>query len=270
MSTYNEAAVSNITDSQGQHVGFNPANTMPSVTSPVRLLPFPQGAPMSQPLPFDKTHNTGTPSDWDELCALTPNTECSGDSESLFWRLKKRKEPYRFRIVSRPVYFRQHWQAFKSLRKDDGKAIGSVISPAWDFKERDLDAAWAKGGYVPDKRYSCLVIDRDSGDLRILTAGPAVFLPIGDYQKERGILVYGDHAPDWMVRVRIVHGQTGEKTEYALEPLDSAPLTDEEKAKIAAFTAKVDLYKYFVKSTPEAIQTLYGRLDPSCKISPEL
>lgn len=225
---------------------------------------------MSVPMPVDTTHKPGAPSDWDALCALTPNTECSGDPESLFWRLKKRTEAYRFRIVSRPVYYRQHLEAFRSLTKEDDRALNPVISPAWEFKERDLDEAWDKGGYMPDKRYSCLVIDRDSGDLRILTAGPAVFLPIRDYQKERGILVYGDHAPDWMVRVRIVHGQTGDKTEYALVRLDSVPLTDEEKAKIAAFTAKVDLHKYFVKSTPEAIQALYDRLDPSCKVRPEL
>ena len=67
--------------------------------------------------------------DWEDAIDNPPKSY-SGDRESLFLRLKPSPDSYKLRPVGRPVCFRKHWNAFKTLRKEDGKPIGAVISPA--------------------------------------------------------------------------------------------------------------------------------------------
>jgi len=94
---------------------------------------------------------------------------------------------------------------------------------------------------------------------------------INDYQKETGSQIYGDGGPDWSVRVKVTRAANGrEKTEYAVVPLPAKPLTEDEKAKIKAFTDKVKWQGYFTRQTPAYIQSLYDRLAPEDKVAPKV
>jgi len=192
--------------------------------------------------------------------------------ESLFWRFKPREKAYNFHLVEKPVGYRQHWKAFKSIFK------GPVISPAFYESEMDKDVAWSKGGYKPDLKYAGLAIDRDTGSLRILEAGNGVFKDIIDYHKacqadKCNVSVYGDNAPDWQVTVSTTVDKNGkERTEYKCRikpPGMPVSLTQEEKDNIARFTAKVDWRKWYVRTTREFIQELYDKLSPELKINTE-
>jgi hypothetical protein len=210
---------------------------------------------------------------WDrELNHADKPKEQKNEQESLYMRLPVRPEPYKFRLVSKPLVYRQHWQAFKTLKRADGKFVGPVISPAVEKSEMDLDAAWRDGGYMPDKKFAVLVIDRDSGNLRLLQTGPGVFGTIIDHNKLTKIDPWADGAPDWYVKVEKVmvkqkDGKLKEKTEYSVAAVGSNSLTDAERKKLDAFNAKVDWHKWFVRATPEQIQALYDQLPDDLKVS---
>ena len=209
--------------------------------------------------------------DWEDVVDQPENQTPppSGDKESLFLKLKARPDAYRFRFVARPFTFRKHWNAFRSLRNDDGKSVGSVISPAPGVAEMKLDAAWSEGGYKPDQKYAGLVINRENGRFAIVESGTGVFKTILDYQRETKISIYGDQAPDWSVKVKKTKGLKGEKTEYVVLNLPGSPLTEEEKQQLANFSTKLDWHKFFIAATPEEITALYARLAPELKKNPQ-
>lgn len=232
---------------------------------------------MTQPAAAAAANNASSeaPDYWERELNRADHKDTNANGEkkpALFLKAVPRPEPYKLRPVDKPTIYRQHWIAFKDLRREDGKFVGPVISPAVEFSEKDLDIAWAKGGYEPDKKYADLFINRETGRLVVAQLGPGVFKGMIDYMKETGICLWGDEAPDWQIRVTKAQvatrdGKTREKTEYKVVPLAATKLTEEEKNSINDFKAKVDWKKYFVRSTPEFIKSLYDQLPEDKKVN---
>ena len=98
----------------------------------------------------------------------------------------------------------------------------------------------------PGLRFAVVVIDRADGQVKILECPPSVLKPVGAWGERRKRAPQDEQLGiDWSIT------RTGEKkmTRYEVVPLDPTPLTDDEKAAIAA--ANYDLEKLF-KATPDS------------------
>lgn len=199
---------------------------------------------------------------WDD-----PSTSGSGNNggPGTWMKIKQRPEPYRVRLVSSPEIFRQHYAAFKPLNlkrqpispslRDDGSLA------------KDEDVAWNEGGWVPGKRYASLVIDRESGQIRILEGGAQIFTAFGNYRKTFGANPAGEGGPDWIISVgKDSNGKT-EYTTVADIRKGTVPFTDEEKVMIS--NCKIDLKKMYKRATAEEIRALWNQLPADKRINPD-
>ena len=179
-------------------------------------------------------------------------------------KLKKRPEPYRVRLVSSPEIFRQHYLAFKPLNLKRQPISPSLKEDG--TQDKDQDIAWNEGGWVPGKRFASLVIDRETGQIRILEAGAQVFTAFGNYKKMFGSNPAGAHGPDWLISV----GQDAQgKTEYTTVSdvkKGPVPFTAEEQAMIE--NCKIDLKKTYKRATPEEIRALWYQLPEDKRVNP--
>ena len=196
-------------------------------------------------------------SDWDSLVDPNKKKASTGNKEDgLFWRLKPREQPYRFRIVDKPLFFRSHFKAFETVHR--GK---NVISPASTLEQAHLDPAWSQGGWEPERKYACVVIDRDNGRVRILETGPGVFKHIINYCRMSGKKVYDRVASDWCVEVT----KTNTKTEYNVSRMDPESLTDAEIKMLEQFN--YDWRSNYKPWTTQQIADLWNKVDPDLRIN---
>lgn len=197
---------------------------------------------------------------WDAPINDGNNAGKFGPSQWL--KLKERPEPYRVRLVSSPEPFRKHWAAFKSLKK---YPVSPVTDPTVENKDQDI--AWNEGGWVPGKRYASIVINRETGKLEILDAGPAVFKEFGKYKKTNQSNPAGRNGPDWLIVVG--HNAQGQ-TEYTVNvdlKKGIVPFTPEEEKMIANCT--IDLKKIYKKASSEEIRALWFQLPEASRINPK-
>lgn len=191
-----------------------------------------------------------------------PSTSNNGGGGAGTWmKLKEREEPFRVRLVSSPEVFRKHWAAFKPLNLKK-----QPISPALDVNDKDEDIAWAQGGWVPGKRYASLVIDRETGTIRILEAGAQVFKEFGNFKKVQKINPCGPNGPDWLISV----GRDSQgKREYSCV-IDvkhgMSPFTPEELKMIDG--CKIDLKKLYKRATSEEVRALWHQLPEDKRVNP--
>ena len=179
-------------------------------------------------------------------------------------KLKKRPEPYRVRLVSSPEIFRQHYLAFKPLNLKRQPLSPSLKEDGTCNKDEDI--AWNEGGWVPGKRYASLVIDRETGQIRILEAGAQVFTAFGNYKKMFGSNPAGEQGPDWLISVGVdAQGKT-EYTTVSDVKKGPTPFTAEEKAMID--NCKIDLKKMYKRATAEEIRALWYQLPEDKRVNP--
>ena len=186
---------------------------------------------------------------WD---GINSDNEGGASGGSVFVKMKKRSEPYRFRMVTSPVPFRKHWSAFNSLRQ-------YPISPALESSEKDLDVAWSRGDFVPRRRFACLVLDREADSaLKVLEGGPQIFGVFGDYADLAKKNPAGPNGPDWIIKVK--DGENGQ-TKYVVQadPSGPKPFTAEEMDRInkSKLSKKYIEEHYYAKATPEEIRDLW-------------
>jgi hypothetical protein len=180
-------------------------------------------------------------------------------------KIKQRPEPYRVRLVSSPEIFRQHYAAFKPLNLKRQPISPSLRDDGTLAKDEDV--AWNEGGWVPGKRYASLVIDRESGQIRILEGGAQIFTAFGNYRKTFGANPAGEGGPDWIISVgKDANGKT-EYTTVADIRKGTVPFTAEEKVMIA--NCKIDLKKMYKRATPEEIRALWNQLPADKRINPD-
>ena len=168
---------------------------------------------------------------------------------------------YKFRLAGPHVKFRKHWKPFRATVKDDGKAG----DPAW------------QAGFVPGRRFAINVIDKtglaegEVGKLKILEKGAMVFKNFAGYKLATGKDPAGKEGPDFIMTVTVPmkDGKPNKmKTEYSVIPIDSAPLTDEEKAMVKeqGLFALKEIYK---PVSPEKLQEMWDELPDDKKIAPK-
>lgn len=215
--------------------------------------------------------------DWDDVFGSDEQegnrTDISG-SGGIFLRLKPREEPFRVRIIFKPVRFRKHFEAFRSLTDS---SLRYPISPAFDPSEKEKDVAWSEGKYLPSKRYAVPVINRESGDVQIMEAGASVFNAFKNYIKlAKANPASAETGPDWIIKVE----KTLTMPDYSCvaDPAGPKPLTDEEKKKVKDFETNMqkltqdkygsDLgWKYYYQPlTSEKISELYSLLPEDRKV----
>jgi hypothetical protein len=178
---------------------------------------------------------------------------------NIFVKLKAQENPFRVRIASNPKNFRSHWGAFKSISK------APVRSPAYSIDEKVLDIAWSEGDWLPQRRHSCKVFDRDDGNkLKVLEAGDSVFSHFGNWYKATGVNPSSSEGTDWFIWVK----NNGGTTEYSATPdIKSSPFTEDEKKILA--NPPFDLDKVIKIKTPEEIKKMWLQLDDSQKYNPK-
>jgi hypothetical protein len=194
-----------------------------------------------------------------------PSSTGGSGGTGTWMKLKKRPEPYRVRLVSSPEIFRQHYQAFKALNLRRQPISPSLRSDG--TLQKDEDIAWNEGGWTPGKKYASLVIDRETGQIRILEAGAQVFNAFGGYKKMFNTNPAGPTGPDWLISVGVdAQGKT-EYTTVADIKKGPVPFTAEETAMID--NCKIDLKKLYKRATPEEIRALWYQLPEDKRFNPE-
>jgi hypothetical protein len=200
---------------------------------------------------------------WDGINQSSGTDGGSGDSDlSVFMKLEKRAEPYRVRLVCKPVNFRKHWDAFRSLKE-------YPISPAYKPEEKDLDVSWSKGNYCPRKKHAVLVFDRDNNSkIRVLEGGAQIFNAFHDFAQLTKKNPAGPSGPDWLISVGTNSRNQVEYTVMA-SPEGAKPFTDEEIASLSNSNVNREWLtdKIYVRSTPEEIAALWEQLPEDRKYS---
>ena len=199
------------------------------------------------------------------LDRYSPFIEGGKGKKDLYLRLEKRPTPDVVRIVSEIYGFRQHWTAFRSISNKP------IVSPAFTFDEKHKDIAWDKGGWEPGKKYSAVVINRETGQLQILTAGAQVFNPIFQFIKNtkaagRGVDPAGENGPDWIISVE---SDVKNKTKYECSIDSTGPknFTADELERIAKWPADWK-EKYIKVATEQEIVDLWNQLPEDKKMAP--
>jgi hypothetical protein len=208
--------------------------------------------------------DTNLPDEWSQFTGSGSQPTKDDKQTGLFMRLERRDKPYVVRLVSSPEPFRQHWQAFKPLQ------ARPVISPVFEIADKDKDAAWNLGGWVPTKKYAILVIDREDGRLKIMQGGEQIFGEIKKYidtqkKRERDPNPIGPNAPDWVITVGVKDGQT----HYDCSPDMGGPkpLTPEETKLVSGFNA--DWRGFFKKTSPEELLAMWEKLPEDKRLNPD-
>lgn len=159
------------------------------------------------------------------------------DGPGLFLKLDpKVSENYALRFVRRPIKFRKHFEAFRSLESFKDRY---PISPAREVEDKALDVAWQKGAFCPSKRFAGVVINRANGACQLVESGTQVFGPVGTWAKLAKKQPHGeDEGIDFLIEVSKNAGGNQEYTCTA-DPAGPSPLTDEEKEAVAQFEANM-------------------------------
>lgn len=191
--------------------------------------------------------------------------------DGTFMRLDPRKDasgkniPYRVRVVANPIKYREHFfKIFFGCTFTNGKPVKKgVVSPAYEIESKDLDIFWSKGDFFPAKKFSVPVIDRDTGEIRLLSGGSDIFDPMMDYQTNAEINIASNEAPDFLITVKEIPGKNGAKAtrEYScmVDPKNPrTPFTELEKAQIEAYPE--DWTRFWKKQTPAEMEHLWNQL----------
>ena len=198
------------------------------------------------------------------LDRYAPFIEGGKSQQNVYLRLEYRPTPYVVRIVSEIYGFRQHWAAFRSVSKRP------IVSPAFTWDEKSKDIAWEKGGWEPSKKYSVVVINRETGKLQVMTAGAQVFNPIFNFIKNtkkagRGVDPAGNDGPDWIITVEKKDGKT--VYECSIDSTGPKNFTAEELELIGKWP--VDWRAKYIKvATSEEIADMWNSLPDAQKIAP--
>ena len=212
---------------------------------------------------------------WDSMAPKPKGGNNRPQNEvSLFMKLLPREEPYHVRLACRPISFRKHGWAFRTLKQ-------WPISPATDPGEKDLDIAWKEGYYIPGEKFATFVFDRDSGNrLRIIEEGLGVFQPFYNHAKASKVNpASATKGWDWLIIVSEVEdiGPDGKKRktrQYGVT-LDTSkgatPFTDEEVKTLEnpKFQRSELETRYFPKSSPEHIKELWLALPEELRKNPK-
>ena len=213
--------------------------------------------------------NTG----WDDVsqppAQKPPNEE---KKDSLFARLEPREEKYRCKPVAIPCKMRTHfYKLFLGCVDKTGKPVKkSVVSPAKDLDQRDLDVAWKKGDYMPARRFAVPMIMRDSGKIQIVEGGPDVFDPIYNFWKDAGVNPSSSEGPDFLIGVKM-DAKNPKKRVFSCsaDPKHmTTPFTAEELKMIESFPEDW-AERWYKKSTPEEIEFLWNQLPLDKKVNPK-
>ena len=191
-------------------------------------------------------------------------SESGGTGGAGTWmRLKRRPEPYRVRLVSSPEIFRSHYAGVKTVQHK-----GPVISPVLGSDgstDWESDILCREGGWIPGKRYAFLVIDRETGSVRIMEVGGQVFGPISDYAKLKRVNPASNSGPDWLISVGV---DSQGKTKYgALADGGPVPFTPGERAMIEA--CKIDLKKVYRRKTADEMVAIWNSIPEGGRVNPQ-
>lgn len=109
-----------------------------------------------------------------------------------------------------------------------------------------------RAGHKLQARWYLGVIDRKSGQPKILEISTQVFTAIKNYVSD----------PDWgditQYDINIKRGPKGTQPLYVVLPKPRKPMTDEEKLGIANFKERVDISKFTTPPTPEEVAEKLG------------
>lgn len=104
-----------------------------------------------------------------------------------------------------------------------------------------------KAGHRLQTRWYIGVLDRNSGQPKVLEVSSQIFTAIKNYVSD----------PDWgditQYDINIKRGPKGSQPLYTVLPKKPRPFTDEEKAQIATFRERVDIAKFTQPPTPAEV-----------------
>ena len=199
----------------------------------------------------------------------------------MFMHIGPRNDPYKFRLVQKPIMFNKHFMAFKTLENSKDRR---PISPAYNDAERYKDVAWSEGGWKPSQRYAAVVIDRSDSIVKIIEVGGDVYKAFETYfDAVKKSPVSKDDGPDWILTVKKIKKNKRDTMEYSCmaDPTGPKPLSEKEIADVKEFLAmllrisrakyKSDLgWKIFYQpATPERIKELWMQLPEDRRNRPQ-
>ncbi len=145
------------------------------------------------------------------------------------------------RIVTKPYVYYVAWVR-------DTSGVNRKIRSAAE------NCPLALAGHAPKPRYYVGVLDRSSGEVKILEIGNQVYKAIVSFKKDPD---YGDPLNYDIKIIRAPKGSSPSSF-YTVLPKPPKPLTKEEKALVEAFNKRVDISKFTKPPTPEEVAEKLG------------
>lgn len=145
------------------------------------------------------------------------------------------------RIVTKPYVYYVAWVR-------DSSGVSRKIRSAAE------NCPLVLAGHTPKPRYYVGVLDRTSGEVKILEIGNQVYKAIASYIKDPD---YGDPSNYDIKIIRAPKG-TSPSSFYTVLPKPPKPLTKEERALVEAFNKRVDIGKFTKPPTPEDVAEKLG------------
>jgi hypothetical protein len=156
--------------------------------------------------------------DWDSDFPEKKDTQNTGDMKRLPYMQFDKPGNYTIRLVGAHVKFYRHWQPFTDR-----------IITCKEYKNND--PAW-QAGFYPRETFAIHVIDRATGELKILEKGSSLFKQFANYKVVNDINPAGLEAPDWVVQVEWPNGNKRQAKYTCMSKAKLNELTQEEKVMI--------------------------------------
>jgi len=228
----------------------NPTQAAPNPAPAAPAAPTAPGVPATPPArtPYYKTGEV----DWGDAGGRPSGGRPTRDIKYL--KLQEGAQ-VTIRLVGKPFVFYKHWSPIEA------------ISPG-----PELDICWKEGGHKPRRRYSCWVLDRADGQIKLFDFGPRVIDQFSAYKKVKQRDPGGEDGPNWTVsyevpeileKGRVVKSRRD--TKWMIIPDVPAPLSAAEKKLVEEVTTKYPLSDVRKPEPPERIKELWEE----AKRSPE-
>lgn len=175
----------------------------------------------------------------------------SGSNAGRFKKLEA-NSTNRVRPVFKPIRF------YKYFNRKDGQLRSAITE--------DPDTCTVKAKY-PDlraqKRYACLILDRDDENKLKILEGPAtLFDNFKAFKKMAKEDPGGPKGGDFEIKVICPNGKKDRDTTYEVDFVEAVPFTEEEKNFIREHKEEYDLEEIFQALEPDRIeQLLFGDSD---------